>query len=78
MKRYQARRVNLPFARNTLENTCGLHGNWCHACGGFSPSKVGEPRPTHCQHCGSALRLDDQPTVTEDEVPSGDLPQGAA
>jgi hypothetical protein len=61
MRRFQARRSSGRFTGNTMENTFGLHagvhgrktdGSWC---GSFNPSRVGEPRPTHCHACGEAL-----------------------
>jgi hypothetical protein len=62
--RFQARRGNGRFTRNTMENTFGLHvgvherkasGEWC---GSMNPSRVGEPRPTHCHACGEPLSAD--------------------
>lgn len=66
MKRFQARRGNGRFTRNTPENTFGLHmgiherrpdGQWC---GAFNPSRVGEPRPQTCHVCGGSLTPDQQ------------------
>lgn len=60
-RRFQARRGNGRFTRNTLENTLGLtsnvhewkaDGSWC---GAINPSSVGEPRPVTCSHCGELL-----------------------
>lgn len=64
MKRYQARRGGGRFTRNTPENSLGLHiaiherradGTWC---GALNPSRVGEPRPTHCHACGELLEAE--------------------
>lgn len=64
MKRLQARRGNGRFTGNTMENTLGLHttiherkadGEWC---GALNPSRVGEPRPETCSHCGEPLNPD--------------------
>jgi hypothetical protein len=61
VKRFQARRGNGRFIRNTPENTLGLHfsvhehkpdGSWC---GALNPSRVGEERPTTCSQCGGSL-----------------------
>lgn len=61
MGRLQARRGNGRFTPNTMENTLGLHttiherkvnGEWC---GALNPSRVGEPRPETCSHCGESL-----------------------
>ncbi len=62
--RRQARRGNGRFTPNTPENTLGLHipvhwrranGEWC---GTMCPSRVGEPRETHCHRCGEPLDAD--------------------
>lgn len=55
MKRYQARRGNGRFTRNTPENTFGLHVAVCPACRRFNPSAVDEPRPTRCHACSAEL-----------------------
>ena len=61
MKRFQARRGNGRFVRNTPENTLGMHidvherkadGSWC---GAMIPTTVGEQRPEKCHACGEAL-----------------------
>lgn len=54
-RRFQARRGNGRFVRNTPENTLGLHIGVCPACRLLQPSRVGEPRPTKCHSCGAAL-----------------------
>jgi hypothetical protein len=66
MRRFQARRGNGRFTRNTMENTLGLHCAVCPACRRLNPSPVGEPRPTHCHACGAAL-VEDAPTPGEKE-----------
>lgn len=71
MKRWQARRCNGRFTRNTFENTFGLHagvherkanGEWC---GAFNPSPVGEPRPTYCHACGESLETPERTEAHE-------------
>jgi hypothetical protein len=66
-RRFQARRGNGRFVRNTPENTMGMHmnihgrkadGSWC---GSFNPSTVGQPRPERCHSCGETL-LTQEPT----------------
>lgn len=53
MKRFQARRGNGRFIRNTMENTFGLHCAVCpyDDCRRLNPTPVGEPQPTHCHAC---------------------------
>jgi len=60
-RRFQARRGNGRFTRNTVENTFGLHvhihewkadGSWC---GAFNTCPVGEPKPNTCHACGEPL-----------------------
>lgn len=55
MSRLQARRGNGRFTPNTMENTFGLHCAVCQECRSLNPSRVGEPRPTHCHKCGAPL-----------------------
>ncbi len=66
MKRFQARVGNGRFARNTPENTLGMHfnvhgrkvnGEWC---GAFNPSTLGQPLPEKCHACGEPLHGDDE------------------
>jgi hypothetical protein len=54
MRRYQARRGNGRWTRNTCENTFGLHVEVCpHAdCRAFNPYGIGEPKPEECHRCG--------------------------
>ena len=52
MKRFQSRRGNGRFQRNTLENTFGLRANICESCRRFNPTSVGAPTPDKCAHCG--------------------------
>ncbi len=58
--RFQARRGNGRFTRNTLENTCGLHCLWCpHPdCGRGNPYTLNEAVPTQCHACGKPLTPD--------------------
>lgn len=58
-RRFQARRGNGRFTRNTLENTVGLHCLWCPHCGRGNPSPVGQPQPTECHACGKPLEGDE-------------------
>jgi hypothetical protein len=60
MRRFQARRTNGRFVRNTLANTLGLQPGVCRGegddwCGGLNPHRVGEPPPEKCGHCGRPL-----------------------
>jgi hypothetical protein len=55
MKRFQARRGNGRFTRNTMENTFGLHCEVCDVCRSLSPWAVGEPKPKRCHNCGALL-----------------------
>lgn len=55
MKRFQARRGNGRFTRNTFENTLGLHVKVCPTCGRFNPYDVGAPMPEKCHDCGASL-----------------------
>lgn len=54
MKRFQARRSNGRYTRNTLENVFGLHADVCPGgpdgkwCGRILPVSVGEKRRTFC------------------------------
>jgi len=67
MKRFQARRGNGRFTKNTMENTFGLHCAGCpHAdCRRLNPSRVGEPAPTTCHACGRSL-------IAEESAPGWD------
>lgn len=71
--RFQARRSNGRWERNTLSNTFGLRdgmhgrkadGSWC---GGLNPSGLHEAAPTTCGHCGEALTPD--ATASEENQP---------
>ena len=57
MTRFQARRRNGRFTRNTLANTCGLRVEPCpnRECRALNPYAVGAARPTHCHQCGTLL-----------------------
>jgi hypothetical protein len=54
MKRFQARRGNGRFTRNTLENVFGLHADVC-ACGALTPYGINEVPPDACQRCGAVI-----------------------
>jgi hypothetical protein len=53
MRRFQARRGNGRFTRNTLANTFGLNVEICErpACRRMTPYALGEQKPTVCQAC---------------------------
>ncbi len=53
--RFQSRRGNGRFTRNTLENTFGLTVQACPHCGRFNPRAVGEPERETCHACGKPL-----------------------
>lgn len=74
MKRFQARRGNGRFQRNTPENTLGLSvhvherkmdGSWC---GGLNPTEAGGPAPKTCGHCGEPLRQESAPPADGEVV----------
>lgn len=54
-KRFQSRRGNGRFQRNTLANTFGLRAGICEECRRLNPSHIGDPVPLVCQHCGEKL-----------------------
>lgn len=56
-RRFQARRHNGRYQRNTLENTVGLHAGICEACHRFNPHGVTEVPPDVCEHCGAPLAV---------------------
>lgn len=55
MKRFQARRGNGRFQRNTLENTMGLRAGVCPHCRSFNPSPTAEAAREFCAHCGCMI-----------------------
>lgn len=57
MGRFQARRGNGRWQRNTLENTFGLHAGFCATCRGFNPHGIHEAAPDLCAHCGAPLAV---------------------
>jgi len=57
-KRFQARRSNGRFTKNTLENTVGLHCEICPHCRRFNPYGLHEPKPTQCHACGQLLEVE--------------------
>lgn len=61
MKRFQSRRGNGRFTRNTTENCFGFHTSVCAECRRFNTWNVGAPKPTHCHACGVELRDIDEP-----------------
>ncbi len=56
-RRFQSRRGNGRFTRNTMENTFGLHVPVCPdpACRRFNPHSVGTPAPEKCHACGAPM-----------------------
>jgi hypothetical protein len=67
-KRFQSRRSNGRFQRNTLENTFGLRANVCESCRRFNPTSVGDPLPKACAQCGWGF---DRGTSAESEAEHG-------
>jgi hypothetical protein len=57
-RRFQSRRGNGRFTRNTLENTFGLSAPVCPVCRSFNPHPAGEPTPEKCHSCGAPLTPD--------------------
>ena len=58
MKRYQSRRANGRFQKNTLANTFGLNVETCTNpdCRAITPWPVHKEKPTACQRCGATLK----------------------
>lgn len=56
-RRFQARRGNGRFARNTMENTFGLSVEVCpwEDCRRFNPRAVGERKAERCHACGRRM-----------------------
>lgn len=54
--RFQSRRGNGRFQRNTLENTFGLTVQVCPHCQQLNPRGVGEPKLDTCHACGKPLQ----------------------
>jgi hypothetical protein len=54
-RRFQARRGNGQFTRNTPENTMGLHIEVCPACNRLNAEPVGQLRPAACHACCAPL-----------------------
>jgi hypothetical protein len=55
MKRFQARRGNGRFTRNTPENTLGLHIDVCPTCRVLVPYELGAEPPDTCHSCGAVI-----------------------
>lgn len=55
MGRFQARRRNGRFTRNTLENTFGITAEVCPRCRQIIPRGLDEPKPQSCPTCGADL-----------------------
>lgn len=55
MKRFQARKNNGRFTRNTMENTFGLHTDVCKKCRQIISWSVGDKKPEKCHSCGELL-----------------------
>ena len=56
MKRFQQRRGNGRFTRNTLENTFGLSVEVCPHCQRLNTRGAGEPPAENCHACGQPLK----------------------
>ena len=54
-RRFQARRGNGRFTRNTPENTLGLSIEVCPFCRALNPRPAGTPRADNCHACGRSL-----------------------
>jgi hypothetical protein len=55
-RRFQARRGNGRFTRNTMENTFGLSVDVCPHCRRFNPRPAYEKAAENCHACGKPLR----------------------
>ena len=67
-RRFQARRLNGRFTRNTLANTFGFRAEVCAACRGFTTYSLNEPKPEKCGHCGGAKFLDGEHDTTRKDT----------
>ncbi len=65
-RRFQSRRGNGRFTRNTMENTFGLSVDVCPHCRRLNPRAVGEPARETCHACGQPLK----PAEVELSTPS--------
>jgi ribosomal protein L40E len=54
-RRFQARRGNGKFTRNTMENTFGLSVQVCPHCRAMNPRNAGTEPLTNCHRCGESL-----------------------
>lgn len=54
-KRYQARKSNGRFTRNTIQNIFGLQVFACPHCGRFNTYGARESRPQICHNCNGPL-----------------------
>ena len=61
-RRFQARRGNGRFTRNTMENTFGLSVQVCPHCNRFNPRDAGTPELETCRACGKSLRAASAPS----------------
>lgn len=75
MRRFQARRANGRFRQNRIEDL-GMHFNVHERkvngdrCGALNPSKVGEPRPETCSHCGEPLTIQEEAVGASEATPN--------
>jgi hypothetical protein len=55
VSRFQARRGNGRWQRNTMENTFGLHVDVCESCRAFVSYSISEAPPDACHRCGEII-----------------------
>ncbi len=60
MKRYQSRKRNGRFTKNTLQNTFGIIVVHCKCRTLANHYSVGEPKPEVCRDCGNKLEMDNR------------------
>ena len=65
MRRFQSRRGNGRFQRNTLENTAGVSVQVCITCRRMNARPAGAPLLETCHTCGSPLDDVQRPTVEQ-------------
>lgn len=51
-RRFQARRANGRFQRNTMASVFGMKVWVCAECRGCNPKNLGQPAPSKCAQCG--------------------------
>jgi hypothetical protein len=55
MRRFQSRKGNGRWQKNTLKNTFGLHCVFCPHCGIGNPWGINETKPEKCHSCKNSL-----------------------